>query len=163
MRTARVALAWFAVFYGLDWMATVPPTVRLTSDAFGRENTGVIYGWIGASHQLGASMAAFGAGAIRTVTGDYSAAFWIAGTLCMFAASRSSPSAATHSVPHHGPNRRWRHRRRLLADRDDDSTGVTLPSFHAESGSGRDAIERADHARRRRRVGACDNVRFVIS
>ena len=65
-------LGWFAVFYGLDWVATVPPTVRLTSEAFGRENTGVIYGWIGASHQLGASLAAFGAGAIRTSLGDYS-------------------------------------------------------------------------------------------
>jgi predicted MFS family arabinose efflux permease len=78
-------LGWFAVFYGLDWIATVPPTVRLTSEAFGRENTGVIYGWIGASHQLGASMAAFGAGAIRTVAGDYRLAFWIAGTLCVLA------------------------------------------------------------------------------
>ena len=78
-------LAWFAVFYGLDWIATVPPTVRLTSEAFGRENTGVIYGWIGASHQLGASMAAFGAGAIRTMLGNYQAAFWIAGVLCMLA------------------------------------------------------------------------------
>jgi sugar phosphate permease len=78
-------LAWFAVFYGLDWIATVPPTVRLTSEAFGRENTGVIYGWIGASHQLGASMAAFGAGAIRTMLGNYQAAFWIAGMLCVAA------------------------------------------------------------------------------
>jgi sugar phosphate permease len=78
-------LAWFAVFYGLDWIATVPPTVRLTSEAFGRENTGVIYGWISASHQLGASMAAFGAGAIRTVLGDYRLAFWCAGTLCVIA------------------------------------------------------------------------------
>ena len=78
-------LAWFAVFYGLDWIATVPPTVRLTSEAFGRENTGVIYGWIGASHQLGASMAAFGAGAIRTMLGNYQAAFWIAGLLCLMA------------------------------------------------------------------------------
>lgn len=78
-------LGWFAVFYGLDWVATVPPTVKLTSEAFGRENTGVIYGWIGASHQLGASMAAFGAGAIRTVSGDYGAAFWIAGVLCLLA------------------------------------------------------------------------------
>src|SRR5688572_24901244 len=51
-------LWWFAIFYGLDWIATVPPTVRLTTEAFGRENTGVIYGWIGASHQLGASFAA---------------------------------------------------------------------------------------------------------
>jgi predicted MFS family arabinose efflux permease len=79
------SLGWFAVFYGLDWIATVPPTVRLTSEAFGRENTGVIYGWIGASHQLGASMAAFGAGAIRTMAGDYRLAFWIAGTLCVLA------------------------------------------------------------------------------
>jgi sugar phosphate permease len=78
-------LAWFAVFYGLDWIATVPPTVRLTSEAFGRENTGVIYGWIGASHQLGASTAAFGAGAIRTLLGNYQAAFWIAGVLCVLA------------------------------------------------------------------------------
>ena len=67
----------FAVFYGLDWIATVPPTVRLTSQAFGRENTGVVYGWIGASHQLGASLAAFGAGAIRTTLGDYRLAFWL--------------------------------------------------------------------------------------
>jgi sugar phosphate permease len=78
-------LGWFAVFYGLDWVATVPPTVRLTSDAFGRENTGVIYGWIGASHQLGASLAAFGAGSIRTLLGDYRDAFWIAGMLCFIA------------------------------------------------------------------------------
>ena len=78
-------LGWFAVFYGLDWIATVPPTVRLTGEAFGRENTGVIYGWIGACHQLGASMAAFGAGAIRTVLGDYRVAFWIAGALCVLA------------------------------------------------------------------------------
>jgi sugar phosphate permease len=78
-------LSIFAVFYGLDWIATVPPTVRLTGDAFGRENTGVVYGWIGASHQLGAALAAFGAGAIRTVAGDYNFAFWIAGALCVLA------------------------------------------------------------------------------
>ena len=78
-------LGWFAIFYGLDWVATVPPTVRLTGDTFGRENTGVIYGWIGASHQLGASLAAFGAGAIRTALGSYQLAFWIAGGLCVLA------------------------------------------------------------------------------
>jgi predicted MFS family arabinose efflux permease len=78
-------LGWFAVFYGLDWIATVPPTVRLTSEAFGQENTGVVYGWIGASHQLGASMAALGAGTIRTMFGDYRLAFWIAGALCLVA------------------------------------------------------------------------------
>jgi predicted MFS family arabinose efflux permease len=78
-------LGWFAIFYGLDWVATVPPTVRLAGEAFGRENTGVVYGWIAASHQMGASLAAFGAGAIRTGLGDYSVAFWIAGVLCALA------------------------------------------------------------------------------
>jgi sugar phosphate permease len=79
------SLGIFAVFYGLDWIATVPPTVKLTSEAFGRENTGVVYGWIGASHQLGASMAAFGAGALRTELGDYRLAFLLAGGLCLLA------------------------------------------------------------------------------
>lgn len=79
-------LSIFAFFYGLDWIATVPPTVRLTSDAFGAQNTGVIYGWIGAAHQLGASLAAFGAGSIRTTMGDYRWAFLIAATLCFLAA-----------------------------------------------------------------------------
>jgi sugar phosphate permease len=78
-------LGVFAVFYGLDWVATVPPTVRLTGDSFGRENTGVVYGWIGASHQLGASMAALGAGAIRAALGEYEIAFWTAGVLCLIA------------------------------------------------------------------------------
>lgn len=78
-------LSWFAIFYGLDWIATVPPTVRLTGEAFGRENTGVIYGWISASHQLGASLAAFGAGASRVALGDYRTAFWTAGVLCLVA------------------------------------------------------------------------------
>jgi sugar phosphate permease len=79
------SLGVFAMFYGLDWIATVPPTVKLTTEAFGRENTGVIYGWIGASHQLGASFAAFGAGAIRTELGEYRVAFLIAGLLCLIA------------------------------------------------------------------------------
>jgi sugar phosphate permease len=86
LRTGEaLSLGMFAVFYGLDWIATVPPTVKLTTQAFGRENTGVIYGWIGASHQLGASLAAFTAGAIRTVSGGYELAFWIAGVLCVLA------------------------------------------------------------------------------
>lgn len=76
-------LNWFAIFYGLDWIATVPPTVRLTTQAFGRENTGVIYGWIGASHQLGASLSALLTGALRTSFGDYSPAFWIIGAICV--------------------------------------------------------------------------------
>src|SRR5262249_17592258 len=84
-------LGWFAIFYGLDWVATVPPTVRLTGEAFGRDNTGVVYGWIAASHQLGASLAAFGAGAIRTGIGGYSVAFWIAGALRALAGASLLP------------------------------------------------------------------------
>jgi MFS family permease len=76
----------FAVFYGLDWIATVPPTVRLTADVFGRERVGVMFGWIFAAHQLGAAAAAFAAGAIRTTLGRYDDAFLAAGALCLLAA-----------------------------------------------------------------------------
>ncbi|HKD09248.1 MAG TPA: hypothetical protein VKB79_25315 [Bryobacteraceae bacterium] len=77
----------FALFYGLDWIATVPPTVRLTAEAFGLENTGVVYGWVAAFHQVGASLAALGAGGIRTATGDYRGAFLAASALCLLAAA----------------------------------------------------------------------------
>jgi predicted MFS family arabinose efflux permease len=83
----HVWLSGFAVFYGLDWVATVPPTVRLTANTFGRENVGVVYGWIGAMHQLGASAAALTAGTIRTYFGDYRDAFWLSGGLCLLAAT----------------------------------------------------------------------------
>lgn len=78
-------LRWFAVFYGLDWVATVPPTVRLTADLFGRQNAGVVFGWIAAAHQLGAALAAFGSGAIRTSLGDYRPAFLLSGFICFLA------------------------------------------------------------------------------
>lgn len=76
----------FAVFYGLDWIATVPPTVRLTTNAFGREDAAVMFGWVVAAHQFGAAGAAFGAGALRTALGGYVEAFTIAGGLCLVAA-----------------------------------------------------------------------------
>jgi sugar phosphate permease len=82
LATGGANLNWFAMFYGLDWIATVPPTVRLTSDAFGTENTGVIYGWIGACHQLGASAAAIAAGTVRTMLGDYRPSFLAVGAIC---------------------------------------------------------------------------------
>jgi sugar phosphate permease len=97
-------LSFFAVFYGLDWVATVPPTVRLTANTFGRENVGVVYGWIGASHQLGASIAALAAGTIRTYRGDYRDAFWLSGGLCLLAAAlllstRNAPSRSAQLTP----------------------------------------------------------------
>lgn len=87
LSSQHVWLSFFTVFYGLDWVATVPPTVRLTSNTFGKENVGVVYGWIGAAHQLGASMAALTAGSIRTYLGDYRDAFWLSGGLCLLAAT----------------------------------------------------------------------------
>ena len=78
-------LILFIVFYGLDWVATVPPTISLTADLFGRQNVGIVYGWIFASHQLGAAAAAFGAGAMRTIFGDYQVTFITAGLLCLIA------------------------------------------------------------------------------
>lgn len=79
-------LSAFALFYGLDWIATVPPTVRLTAEAFGRNNVGVMFGWIFASHQVGASMAATFAGTVRTCLGDYTIAFIMSGMMCLLAA-----------------------------------------------------------------------------
>jgi sugar phosphate permease len=79
-------LSIFAVFYGLDWIATVPPTVRLTTNAFGQEKAGVMFGWIVAAHQIGAATAAFGAGALRTWQGSYLQAFIMSGVLCLIAA-----------------------------------------------------------------------------
>lgn len=78
-------LSIFAVFYGLDWVATVPPTVKLAADRFG-ERANLVFGWIFAGHQLGAATAAWGAGFSRTVYASYLPAFFIAGVLCLIAA-----------------------------------------------------------------------------
>jgi MFS family permease len=84
-----VALVVFAVFYGLDWVATVPPTSALTADRFGRERVGIVFGWIFAAHQFGAAFAAWAAGASRGWFGSYTAAFVGAGALCLVAAAMS--------------------------------------------------------------------------
>lgn len=105
--TGWLALAVFVVFYGLDWVATVPPTVRLTADIFGKQNVGIIFGWIFAAHQLGAAAAAFGAGALYTWLGDYQISFMSAGLLCLVAAgivirigrTKSSPKSGKRLVP----------------------------------------------------------------
>ena len=80
-------LSLFAVFYGLDWIATVPPTVRLAGEAFGEDNAAIMFGWIAAAHQVGAACAAWLGGVVRTRTGDYAAAFTTAGLICMVAAA----------------------------------------------------------------------------
>jgi MFS family permease len=80
-------LSLFALFYGLDWIATVPPTVRLTAQKFGPERANLVFGWVFAGHQLGAATAAFGAGLSRTLLDSYLPAFFISGALCIFAAA----------------------------------------------------------------------------
>jgi predicted MFS family arabinose efflux permease len=79
-------LGVFALFYGLDWIATVPPTVKLTGEVFGREKASIVFGWVVAAHQVGAAFAAYAAGVLRTVTGSYTLAFFSAGALCVIAA-----------------------------------------------------------------------------
>jgi MFS family permease len=81
-----LGLMFFIVFYGLDWVATVPPTVAITADVFGRRNMAIVYGWIFASHQLGSAFAAGAGGALRVWLGDYQVTFITAGLLCLIAA-----------------------------------------------------------------------------
>jgi predicted MFS family arabinose efflux permease len=76
----------FAVFYGLDWIATVPPTVRLTTEAVGVRDAPIAFGWIVASHQIGAGIGALGAGVIRSTLTTYTPAWVTAGAICLIAA-----------------------------------------------------------------------------
>ena len=73
----------FVIFYGLDWVATVPPTVMLCRTILGPEKATVIYGWVFAAHQIGGSIAAFGAAVLRVILGDYAVAFYISGAMCL--------------------------------------------------------------------------------
>ena len=75
----------FIVFYGLDWVATVPPTVALCRTHFGLERSGVVFGWVFASHMVGAGIAASYAGLVREHLGDYFLAWMTAGGLCLLA------------------------------------------------------------------------------
>lgn len=79
-------LSFFAMFYGLDWVATVPPTIKIATDSFGKVQAGMIFGWVFAGHQIGAATAAYGAGLTRTLLLTYSPALYAAGTACLIAA-----------------------------------------------------------------------------
>lgn len=73
----------FVIFYGLDWVATVPPTIMLCRTILGPDRGTVIYGWVFAAHQIGGSIAAFGAAVLRVQLGDYALSFYISGALCL--------------------------------------------------------------------------------
>lgn len=78
-------LVIFTVFYGLDWIATVPPTISISRQIFGMKKSGIVYGWIFASHQAGAAVAAFGGGLIYKFFNTYTWAFFLAGVFCLVA------------------------------------------------------------------------------
>jgi len=97
-------LVFFAIIYGLDWFATVPPTMTITADTFGKQNVGKVYGWIFMSHQIGAAIMASTAGALRTWMGDYQFAFLSGGVIAMIAAGlamqiKSKPREAINPPP----------------------------------------------------------------
>ena len=73
----------FVIFYGLDWVATVPPTIMLCRAVLGPQRASVVYGWVFVGHQIGGSIAAFGAAVLRVKLGDYAAAFYISGLMCI--------------------------------------------------------------------------------
>ena len=83
-------LVGFMVFYGLDWVATVPPTVSLCVQRFGTQRGPLVYGWVFFGHQAGAAVAAWGAGWLRDTTGSYQSAFFVAGVACIIAAVGAS-------------------------------------------------------------------------
>ncbi len=90
----------------MDWIATVPPTVKIAADRFGREKAGLVFGWVFAGHQLGAATAAYGAGLSRTALESYLPAFFIAGAFCLLASvlaitlKKSSLTAPSEAVAH---------------------------------------------------------------
>jgi predicted MFS family arabinose efflux permease len=80
------SLSLFGIFYGLDWIATVPPTLRLATEAFGERDAPIVFGWVVAGHQIGAACAAFMAGVMRAQLGSYLEPFVIAGAAGVVAA-----------------------------------------------------------------------------
>lgn len=100
--TVELPLMFFVIFYGLDWIATVPPTIELCRKYFGLSRSPSVYGWVFASHMVGAAIAAAFAGAIRELQGSYFVAWITAAVLCLVAAAsvlllkRIKPDLAIH-------------------------------------------------------------------
>ncbi|OKI87728.1 MFS transporter [Micromonospora sp. CB01531] len=113
--TAQPSMLVFIVFYGLDWVATVPPTVALCREYFGA-SAAVVFGWVFAAHQIGAAMAATGAGLVRDQLGDYALAWYAAGALSIGAAGlslllrRRQPVPVPVAVPVAAAPRAWSYR-----------------------------------------------------
>jgi MFS family permease len=102
-RTVHPSMVVFIVFYGLDWVATVPPTIALCREWFG-EDAPIVFGWVFCGHQVGAALVAFGAGMVRDQLGSYDVAWYGAGALCVIAAScalllRGKPQIPAATLP----------------------------------------------------------------
>ena len=87
--TVQPPIIIFVVIYGLDWVATVPPTVALCREVFGKDGP-IVFGWVFAAHQVGAAIAAFVAGSVRDAAGEYTFAWFGAAALCLVAAAVSA-------------------------------------------------------------------------
>lgn len=94
-----LSLSLFAVFYGLDWLATVPPTARLATEAFGEREGPIVFGWVAFGHQMGAASAALGAGVLRDLQGRYLESFVIGGVLALAAGLASQAVARPRAIP----------------------------------------------------------------
>ncbi|MEU9966542.1 MFS transporter [Streptomyces solisilvae] len=101
--TVHPPMIFFIVFYGLDWVATVPPTMALCREQYG-EDSAIVFGWVLAAHQVGAGLVAFVGGVVRDAFGSYDLVWYGAGALCAIAAlmslvirrgSDAQPTAAT--------------------------------------------------------------------
>ena len=97
--TEPVGLATFSILFGLDYIATVPPTSALVADLFGRENVGTVFGWVFCAHQIGAALAAWAGGAAREYVGDYGGAFVVAGVMALTAAVLAIRISRTPTAP----------------------------------------------------------------
>jgi predicted MFS family arabinose efflux permease len=96
---SQLDIVAFSVFFGLDYIATVPPTVMLTAEIFGRHNVGIVYGWIYAAHMLGAAILAEVAGIIRDGAGDYAIAYIAAGWMAVGAGVVALGLRSTRNAP----------------------------------------------------------------
>lgn len=96
--SVHVSMVLFIVIYGLDWVATVPPTAALCRSIFKERGT-IVFGWVFAAHQIGAAAAAFGGGVIRDVFGEYTYAWWGGAAICVLAAVLSIMTSRPRTAP----------------------------------------------------------------
>jgi MFS family permease len=148
-------LALFGVVYALDWIATVPPTVGLASDLFGKRSGLILFGWIFFGHQVGAALAAYGGGLLRVWFGTYQVAFTTAGLLALGAAVLVlTIRHGQGRVPTAAPTRRCPlarqgllPRRSHLRGRADSGIILTVSTLSVPDGSP-DSVHHGDRVRR---------------